>query len=104
MDAGEEVGGELVVSGGEAAAVFQPAEHALDGVAALVEGLAEAALPDAGALGRDVRDGALTLDQVADAVGVIGTVGMDDAALRQVGEQVFRCPAVRRLAWRQVEG
>lgn len=45
MYVAEEVGGEFVVAGGEAAAVFQAAEHALDGVAALVEGFAEAAFP-----------------------------------------------------------
>jgi len=100
MDAAEEVGGEPVVAGSEAPAVFEPAEHALDGVAAFVEGLAEAALPDAGALGRDVWDGSLVLDQVADTVGVIGAVGMDDAALRQIIQQVLRCPAIRRLAGR----
>ena len=35
MDAAEEVGGEPVVAGGEAAAVLEPAEHAFDGVSAL---------------------------------------------------------------------
>ena len=49
-----DVGGEFVIAGGEAAAVFQTAEHALDGIAALVDGLAEAAFPNAIALGRDV--------------------------------------------------
>ena len=43
MDVAEEVGGESVVAGGEAAAVLHAAEHALDRIAAFVEGLAEAA-------------------------------------------------------------
>ena len=43
MDVAEEVGGEFVIAGGEAPAVLEAAEHALNGVAALVEGLAEAA-------------------------------------------------------------
>lgn len=51
MDAAKEVGGEAIVAGGEASAVLEAAEHALDGVAALVEDLAEAAFPDACALG-----------------------------------------------------
>ena len=54
MDVAEEVGGEFVVTGSEAAAVLEAAEHALDGVAALVEGLAEAAFPAPVAFGRDV--------------------------------------------------
>lgn len=49
-----------------------------------VEGLAEAAFSKPCDFGRDVRDGALGFNEIADAVGVIGMVGMDDAALGQV--------------------
>lgn len=98
MDVAEEVGGEFVVAGGEAAAVFQAAEHALDGVATLVEGLAEAAFPNAIALGRDVGDRALVLDQIADAVAVIGAVGVDDAAPGQGAQQVLSGATVSSLA------
>ena len=84
MVVAEEVGSELVIARRETAAVFQAAEHALDGVATLVEGLveglAEAAFPGAVTLGRDVGDRALVLDQVADAVAVIGAIGVDDTA------------------------
>ena len=66
--------------GGEAAAVLEAAEHSLDGVAALVKGLAEAAFPAPVALGRDVGDRTLLLDQVTDAIAVISAIGMDDAA------------------------
>ena len=104
MDVAEEVGGEFVVAGGEAAAVFQAAEHALYGVAALVEGLAEAAFPDAVALGRDVGDRALFLDQFADAVAIIGTIGVDDAATGQCTQQVLGGAAVGGLSRRQQEG
>jgi hypothetical protein len=41
MDHGEEVGGELVVAGSDAAEVRQFREEALDQVALAVEGLAE---------------------------------------------------------------
>lgn len=54
MDAGEEVVCELVVACVEASEVLEPAEHALDGVSALVEHRAEAALPEPGHLGGDV--------------------------------------------------
>ena len=66
MDIAEEVGGEFVVASGEAAAVLEAAEHTLDGVAAFVEGLAEAAFPAPVALGRDVGDRALLFNQVAE--------------------------------------
>ena len=97
MDVAEEVGGELVIAGGEASAVLKAAEHALDGVAALVEGLAEAAFPAAVGFGRDVGDRALLLDEVADAVAVIGPVGVDDAARRQVRQQPLSRLAVLSL-------
>ena len=103
MDGAEEVCGEAVVAGGKPPAVLQTAEHALDGVAALVEGLAEAAFPHARALWRDVRDRALALDQVADAVGVVGTVGMDDAPFRQIDQQMLGRAAVGRLPRRQMK-
>ncbi len=69
--------------------------------AASVEGLAKAGFPDAIALGRDVGDRALVLDQVADAVAVIGAVGMDNAAPGQGVQQVLGGAAVGGLAWRQ---
>ncbi len=104
MDIGEEVGGEFVVAGSEAAAVLEAAEHALDGVAALVEGLAEAAFPAPVALGRDVGDRSLLFDQVADAVAVISPVGMDDAARRQLVQQMLGRLTVGGLPRRQQEG
>lgn len=100
MDVTEEVGGEFVVAGGEASAVLEAAEHALDGIATLVEGFAEAAFPAAVALGRDVGDRALILDQIADAVAVIGAVGVDDAAPGQGVEQVLGGAAVGGLSRR----
>lgn len=46
----------------------------------------------------------MPLDEVADAVGVIGAFGMDNAAGRQGVEQWLRCPTVGCLARRQEEG
>ena len=100
MDVAEEVVGEFVVAGGEASAVLEAAEHALDGVAGLVEAFSEAAFPNAIALGRDVWDSALLLDQVADAVAVIGTVGVNDAAPGQGAQQVLGGAAVGGLSRR----
>jgi len=44
-DGPEKVGGEPVVASGDAAAVLEAAEHALNGVAAFVERAREAAFP-----------------------------------------------------------
>ena len=104
MDVAEEVGCEFVVSGCQAAAVFEAAEHALYGIAGFVEAPAEAAFPDPVGFWRDVRDGALLLDQVADAVAVVSAVGMDDAVRRQTGQKMLRCLAVGVLARCQQEG
>jgi len=104
MDGAEEVVGVPVIAGCKPPAVFKAAEHALDGVAALVEGLAEAAFPHTRALWRDVRDRALIFDQVADAVGVVGTVGVDDAPFGQVDQQMLGRTAIGRLARRQMKG
>jgi hypothetical protein len=60
--------------------VFELAKEALDQVALSIEDLAEARLPFAIGFGRNVRHRPLRLDQVADAIGVIGLVGKDDGA------------------------
>ncbi len=104
MDVAEEVGCEFVVAGGEAAAVLKAAEHPLDGVAAPVERLAEAAFPASVALGWDVWNRTLNLDQVTDAVAVVSAVGMDETAWRQFVQQKLASLAVGSLARRQQEG
>ena len=95
MDIAEEVGGEFVVASGEAAAVLEAAEHPLNGVAAFVEGFAKAVFPAPVALGRDVGDRALLFDQVADAVAVIGAVGV---TMQRDGRPTNRCSAVLQSA------
>lgn len=52
MDHGEEIGGELVVSGGDTAEVLQLGEEALNQVTLVVEMLAEAGFPTPFALVR----------------------------------------------------
>lgn len=87
MDHGEEVGGELVVAGGDATEVLQFGEEPLDEVAVAVEALAEAGLPSAVAFRRDVGRGALFLDQLTDTVGIIRLVREHDGARAKVVEQ-----------------
>ncbi len=103
MDCAEEVGGELVVSCGDAAEVLETAEHPLDGVAALVERLRKAAFPAAVGFGRDVGDRALLLDEITDGVAVIGLVGEHDGARRKVIQQHISGATVGDIAGRQQE-
>lgn len=62
-------------------------KEALDEVALAVEPPAEAGLPSPIALGRNVGRGTLVLDQLADAVGVVGLVGQHDGARAELVEQ-----------------
>ena len=78
MYGGEEVGGEFVVSGGDASEVLEATDHSLDGVEPAIEGGREAGFPEPVALRRDVRRGSRLLDPPAQAVAVIALVAMDD--------------------------
>jgi hypothetical protein len=76
--------------------VLQLGEEALDQVTLAVEPLAEAGFPTPIALRRDVRSGALLLDQRAHAVGIIGLVRQHDRARAELIEQrVGDLPIVR---------
>ena len=103
MDHGEEVGGELVVAGGDAAEVLQLGEEPFDEVTLSVEPLAEAGLPAAVALRRDVGRGALVLDQLADAIGVISLVREHDGARAEMIEQRVGNLSIMRLPGGQAE-
>ena len=76
--------------------MLQLREEALDQVAFAVKPLAEAGLPASVALGRNIGRGTLVLDQLANAVGVIGFVGEHDGAWTKAVEQhVGDLPVVR---------
>jgi hypothetical protein len=104
VDAGEEVGGELIVASGKPSEVLETAEHALDRISALVQIRTKAALPLASYLGRDVGRGLLGFDELPHYVCVVGPVGEDDAPLRQSDEQRLGGFTICSLAWRQQEG
>jgi hypothetical protein len=76
--------------------VLQLREEPLDQVTLAVEALAEAGLPSSVALGWDVGHGALALDQVADAIGVVGLV----CARAETVEQRICDPSIMRLSRR----
>jgi hypothetical protein len=83
--------------------VLELAEEALDQIAFAIQRLAEAGLPFAIGLGRDVRHRTLRLDQVADAVGVVGLVGKNDGAWIKAIQQKMGGRAVMCLPCCQAE-
>ena len=68
------------LSGGDAAEVFEFGEKSFDLIVLAVKAFAEAGLPFAVGLGRDVWHRALGFDQIADGVAVIGLVGEHSGA------------------------
>jgi len=103
LDHSQEIPGELVVAGGDAAEVLELAEEALNEVALAIEPFGEAELFFAVAFGGDVWGCTLLLNMVADAVGVVGLVGQDNDARGQPVEQLFRDLAIMGLSGRQAD-
>ena len=101
MDHGEEVGGELVVTGGDPAEVLQLGEEPLGQVPLAVEPLAEAGFPLMVALGRDVRRG--TLGSSRGAAGVISLGRQHNGERGKMIEQPVGHLAVMGLSYRQGE-
>ena len=83
--------------------IFEPSEHALDGVAVAVEIGREAILPAAFGLGRDVGCGTLALYLATDGVAVVPLVAMQDFGARHLVEQSIGDGAVTDLAAGQQE-
>lgn len=95
MDHREEVLGEFVVTSGDAPEVLELAEEPLNEITLAIEAMAEAWFPFAIGFGRDVRHRALGLDEVADAIGIIGFVGEYDSAwIETVEQMVCRWPVM----------
>ena len=89
MNHREEVFGEFVVTGDDAPEVFELAEEAFDQITLAIEPLAEAWLPFAIGFGWDVGHCVLGVDQVADAIGIVGFVGQNDGARIEAIEQAI---------------
>ena len=83
--------------------MLQLGEEPLDEIALAIEALAEAGLPTPVTFGRDVGRGALVLDQLADAVGIISLVRQDDGARAEMVEQRVGDLAIVRLPGGQAE-
>lgn len=97
-DCGEEVPGELVVSGGDAPEMLELVEEALDEVALAVDGVVDRTLSLAIPLGWDVRPGAVLGDEIQDGLGVITSIGNRVGGRLQAFEQVGHGGLVGGLA------
>lgn len=75
MDGGEEVDGELVISGCDAPEILEPAEHAFDPVAELVGLSVKGVVPFAGRVVGDYRFGAAGDEEGSEAVAIITAIG-----------------------------
>jgi len=103
MECGEVGCGEAVVSGCYAPEVLQPAEHALDGVAASVECGAKAALLTPVCLGRDIRHRGAGFEGASEAICIEGTVGDHQGAFGNRLDQRLAAAEIRRVTTGEME-
>ena len=103
MNSSQEIPGELVVSGGYPAEVFEPAEAAFDDIPSFVGALVEAMKGDpVGFIGNDGR-GATAGDFAAKVVAVIPFVGKERAHGRRERQNIGRHRDIGILARGQMQ-
>jgi hypothetical protein len=99
MNSGQEIPGELIVSGGYAAEVLEPAEAAFDDISAFVGALVERMDDDTiGFIGDDGL-GAATNDFAAKVVAVIPFVGEERAHGWRERQNIGRRRDIGILTW-----
>lgn len=103
MNSGQEIPGELVVSGSDATEVLEPAKTALDDIAAFVGAFVEAMDDDAVGFVGDDGLGAATNDFAAKVVAVIPLVGEERAHRRRERQNIGRRRDIGILAWSQMQ-
>ena len=103
MNSGQEIAGELVVSGGDAAEVLEPTKAALDDVSAFIGSLVERMDNDAVGFVGDDGLGAATYDFAAKVVAVIPFVAQERAHGRRERENIWRRRDIGILAWCQMQ-
>lgn len=103
MNSGQEIPGELVVSGGDTAEVLEPAEAALDDVSAFVGSFVEPMDDNTVGFVWDYRLGAATNDFAAKVVAVITFVGEERAHGRRERQNIWRRCDIGILTWGQMQ-
>jgi hypothetical protein len=103
MNSGQEIPGELVVSGGNAPEVLQPAKAALDDISAFVGAFVEAMDDDTVGLVWDNGLGAVPNDFATKVIAVIPFVGEECAHGRRARQNIGRRGDIGILAWGQMQ-
>ena len=103
MNSGQEIPSELVVSGGDAPEVLEPAEAALDDVSAFVGTFVEAMDDDPVGFIGDYGLGAATGDFGAKVVAIIAFVGEERAHGWGERQNIGRSSDIGILAWGQMK-
>jgi hypothetical protein len=103
MNSSQEIPGELVVSGGDAAEILEPAKAALDDISAFVGAFIEAMDDDAVGFVGDDGLGAATNDFTAKVVAIIRFVGEERAHGRRERQNIGRRRDIGILAWGQMQ-
>ncbi len=103
MNSGQEISGELVVSGGDAPEVLESAEAALDDISAFVGAFVEAMDDDPVGLVGDNGLGAAPNDFATKVIAVIPFVGEECAHGRRARQNIGRRSDIGILAWGQMQ-
>ena len=103
MNSGQEISGELVISGGDAAEVLEPAKAAFDDISTFVSAFVEAMDDNAIGFVGDDGLGAATDDVTAKVVAVIAFVGEERAHGRRERQNIWRRRDIGIVAWGQVQ-
>jgi len=103
MNSGQEIPGELVVSGGDAPEVLEPAKAALDDVSAFVGAFVEAMDDDTVGFVGNYGLGAAANDFAAKVVAVIPFVSEERAHGRRERQNIGRRRDIGILAWGQMQ-
>ncbi len=103
MNSGQEIPGELVVSGGDAPEVLESAKAALDDISAFVGAFVEAMDDHTVGLVGDNGLGAAPNDFATKVIAVIPFVGEECAHGRRAGQNIGRRGDIGILAWGQMQ-
>lgn len=103
MNSGQEIPGELVVSGGDAPEVLEPAKAALDDISAFVGAFVEAMDDDTVGLVGDDGLGAAPNDFAPKVIAVIPFIGEECAHGRRARQNIGRRGDIGVLAWGQMQ-
>jgi len=103
MNSCQEIPGELVVSGGDAPEVLEPAKASLDDISAFVGAFVEAMDDDTVGFVGDDGFGAATNDFAAKVIAVIPFIGEECAHGRRDRQNIGRRHDIGILAWGQMQ-